>query len=304
MGVVSGCGIAIAHPEGLRAVHTLNRIAPALSTAVFMTSGFLGFASGGVIAAALVERCGLNGLLPLAFCPIVAVGAVYLSRVRLSVEGYTESAGDEASKRNDPRVPFWKVLGIGLPAAVSTTLIIQLGPTYLEELGFGLTFGGFSAAMFGWGGTVGPFLWAAIAHRKGDLRCAGWAFGLSAPLMVLYLVLVRQTAAVWLLFGAGFFSMSAYILTITLARNAAGLNLGQRMAFMMGGTWGIAMVIFLALAALADWLGTGLVLLLTPAGYLLSGLFAFSVLRRYPEAAQRQRPLPAVELASEEHTPL
>ncbi len=61
-GVISGSGIAVAHPEGLRAIHTLDRISPALSTAVFMTSGFFGFASGGMISALLVSSYGLKGL--------------------------------------------------------------------------------------------------------------------------------------------------------------------------------------------------------------------------------------------------
>ncbi|MHC4726772.1 MAG: MFS transporter, partial [Planctomycetota bacterium] len=47
LAVVSGCGIAIVHPEGLRAIHSLGRIPPAVSTAVFMAGGFLGYASGG-----------------------------------------------------------------------------------------------------------------------------------------------------------------------------------------------------------------------------------------------------------------
>jgi FSR family fosmidomycin resistance protein-like MFS transporter len=39
---VSGFGIAIVHPESLRAVHRLRRISPAVSTAVFIAGGFLG----------------------------------------------------------------------------------------------------------------------------------------------------------------------------------------------------------------------------------------------------------------------
>jgi FSR family fosmidomycin resistance protein-like MFS transporter len=48
---VSGVGIAMVHPEGLRAVHRLKRIQPAVGTAVFMAAGFLGFAGGGAVSA-------------------------------------------------------------------------------------------------------------------------------------------------------------------------------------------------------------------------------------------------------------
>jgi FSR family fosmidomycin resistance protein-like MFS transporter len=315
LGIVSGTGVAIAHPEGLRAVHTLDRIPPALSTAVFMTTGFFGFASGGIISAGLVTSRGLKGMIPLAILPVAGIAATLLSRVHLSVEGHAEAQprgraqitdaalGPPSSIIRDPStvLPFWKVLSIGLPAAVSTTVVLQLTPTYLNELGFSLTFGGFSTAVFGWGGVAGPFLWAAIAHRRGDLPCSVWAFLLSAPFMVAYLVFVSHPAAAWMLFGVGFFSMSGYILAITLAREATGLNLGHRMALIVGGTWGIAMIVYLGLAAAAEWVGIGPILRLTPAGYLCSGALAFYVLRQHPETVRRRRPVPALELQGEQH---
>ena len=134
-----------------------------------MTSGFFGFASGGMISAVLVSSYGLRGLYPLVFCP----DARHLALI--AVRGASVHRGCESRVRtwreSTPRpnaLPFWKVLAIGLPAAVSTTVVLQLTPTYLAELGFDLTFGGFSTAMFGWGGAVGPFLWTAIAHRKAN----------------------------------------------------------------------------------------------------------------------------------------
>jgi len=306
-GVLSGCGIAIAHPEGLRAVHTLDRISPSLSTAVFMTSGFFGFASGGAISAALVASYGLAGLYPLMFSSLLGILAVRAVRVRLAVApGQTQGGGDPQgpSAATVLPVPFWKILVVGIPAAVSTTVVLLLIPTHLDVLGFDLRFGGFSTAMFGWGGAIGPFVWAAIAYRKGDLPSSFGAFMLSVPFAILYLVFVQQSAAVWFLFGTGFSAMSGYILTITLARDAEGLNLGHRMAFIVGGTWGIAMLIFLPLSALADRLGTGPILRLAPAGYLLSGLLAFWVLWQYPELARPRRVRPALEVGSEEHTPV
>jgi len=294
-GVVSGSGIAITHPEGLRAVHTLGRISPALSTAVFMTSGFFGFASGGMIAALLVSSYDLKGLCPLVLCPIGGILALLFARVHLSTEHAGPNANNGCAQARPGALPFWKVLAIGLPAAVSTTVIQQLTPTHLAELGFSLTFGGFSTALFGWGGGVGPFLWAAIAHRRGSLTCSAWAFLSSFPFMLLYMVFVRHPAARWLLFGVGFSAMSAYILTITLAREAYGVSLGLRMALIVGGTWGIAMIVFLMLATVADRVGTGPILWLTPAGYLISGVLGFWMLRQHPEPVRVRQVTPALE---------
>ncbi|HNY80653.1 MAG: MFS transporter [Sedimentisphaerales bacterium] len=301
LGIVSGSGIAVTHPEGLRAVHTLSQIPPATSTAVFMTSGFLGFASGGVIAASLVSRFGLAGLYPLVLLPGVAMAAVALSRVTLAVEAESGPNGTPVAVSH--RLPFWLILAIGVPAGVSTTAILQLIPTHLDTLGFALTFGGFSTAMFGWGGAVGPFAWAALALRRGDLPCSTFAFLLAAPFTFFYLLFIETRIAVALLFGAGFFSMSAYILTITLARYAQGLKLGQRMAAIVGGTWGIAYIVFMGLGALADHFGTGAVLKLTPFGYALSGLIGLWAMRKYPEMGQGIRSS-LVEAAGSEHPPV
>lgn len=296
LGVISGTGVAVAHPEGLRAVHTLDRISPALSTAVFMTTGFFGFACGGMISAVLVSSHGLGGLYPLVVCPIAGIVAVVISRVHLSVEKDVTPTHGGRPMHELGSVPFWKVLLIGIPAGISTTIIQQLTPMHLHEMGFDLTFGGFSTAVFGWGGAVGPFLWAALAHKRGDLPCSIWAFLLTVPFMVLYLMFDHRPAAAWLLFGAGFFCTSAYVLTVTLAREAKGFNLGHRMALIVGGTWGISMLIYLAFAGVADIVGIGPVLKLTPAGYLLSAVLAFYVLRQHPESVRRLRPVPAVDL--------
>ncbi len=303
-GAISGCGIAVAHPEGLRAVHTLERISAPLSTAVFMTSGFFGFASGGAISACLVHWYGLKGLYPLVVCPALGILVVGFSRIHLAVEEEVVETRNGSADSPAQTLPFGKVLLIGLPAALATTAVQWLTPTYLHDLGFELTAGGLAAAMFGWGGAVGPFLWAALAHRKGTLSACAWAFLLSAPFTMLYFLLVRHTTAVWLLFGAGSCSMSAYILTVTLARAARGLSLGHRMALVVGGTWGITLVIFLALMPIVDRVGTGLFLKLTPLGYLGSAWYAAHVLRQYPQLALQQPNAPALDLPGRERAPV
>src|SRR4030042_150000 len=65
LSIVSACGIAVVHPEALRAVHYLRRIRPAVSTAVFMAGGRCGYASSGAVSTVLVSRFCLRGLYPL-----------------------------------------------------------------------------------------------------------------------------------------------------------------------------------------------------------------------------------------------
>ncbi|MCK4292881.1 MAG: MFS transporter, partial [Planctomycetes bacterium] len=244
----------------------------------FMTGGLLGFASGGVVSTALVSRFGLPGLYLLIFCPVLGVLMVVLLRIRLAVEPASARASQPAPTKTGP--PFRLIMIMAMPAGVSTTLIALLLPTRLEELGFKLTFGGYSATMFGLGGALGSFVWAAVAHRKGELLCSTLAFLLTGPFALAYLLLINNNWAVWIIFAAGFCAFAAYILLITLARYAPGANLGQRMSWIVGGTWLFASVVFFLLVPIAERFGTHLVLQYVPLGYLLSGLLGLHIMLR------------------------
>ena len=286
LAVVSGIGIAIVHPEGLRAIHTLGRIPSAVSTAVFMSGGFLGYASSGAISAFLVSRFGFKGLYPLVFCPVIGIVLIIFLRIRLAVERKDQNVEPKLTEK--PRLSFWLIMAMAIPAAISTTILTSLLPTVLNELGFELTFGGFSTTMFGLGGTVGAFVWAAIAHKKGELICSVAALFLVIPFLVTYLVFIDNRMAIWLLFGAGFCAMSAYILMITLSRHAKGLKFGQRMGFMVGGTWAVAFMVFSALLPVAEYFGTDVLLRYVPLGYLFSAMCGLFIVLKAKKHSRTQ----------------
>ena len=295
LAVFSGIGIAIVHPEGLRAIHSIGRIPPAVSTAVFMAGGFLGYSSGGAVSAFLVSRYGFKGLYPLILCPIVGIVMILFLRIRLAVERKVRDKDLAQIQKN--QLSFWLIMVMAIPAAISTTILTSLLPTMLNELGFELTFGGLSTTMFGLGGTLGAFIWAAIAHKKGELRCSIAALFLAIPFLVTYLIFIDHRMAIWLLFGAGFCAMSAYILMITLSRHAKGLKFGQRMGFMVGGTWAVAFIVFKVLLPVAEHFGTDALLRYVPLGYLFSalfGLFIMLIAKKHPNTQ-----LPAQQPASE-----
>ena len=279
LAVISGVGIALVHPEGLRGVHRLKRISPALSTAVFMAGGFLGYASGGAVSAFMVSRFGFQGLYPLVICSVLSIGAVLLLRVRLAVE--PKAPNENLNRTMDRyRLPFWLIFAMAMPAAVSTTILSILLPTALNELGFELTFGGFSTTMFGLGGAAGSFVWAYLARKRGELSCAIAALFLNLPFLLAYLLLRQYRAAIWILLGIGFCTVSAYTLMITLSRHATGPTLGQRLGIMVGGTWALAYIIFMGLPLVAEHfkLGTNALINLTPWGYLCSGIFGILIM--------------------------
>jgi len=290
LAVVSGCGIAIVHPEGLRAIHSLVRIPAAISTAVFMAGGFLGYASGGAVSTILVSRFGLEGLYPLILCPAIGILMVIFLKIRLAVEPKLSNQNEFGSGMIKNRLPFRLIMVMAMPAAISTTILVSLLPTALNELGFELTFGGYSATIFGLGGVLGSLVWGGIAHKKGGLPCSIIAFFLVIPFLVAYLILIDNRMAIWMLFGAGFCSISAYILMITLAREASGLTLGQRMGFIVGGTWALANVVFMALLPAAEHFGTRFFLKFVPVGYMFSGIFGLLIMLKIQSQPTRNKP--------------
>ncbi len=246
LAAVSGTGIALVHPEGLRAVHRLNKLPHGICTAVFMTGGFLGFSCGGAISTEVVDRFGLDGLKWIALCPVVGLLIVVLARVKLAVENESNPIEDAAAA-NVKRVPFWPLMLVAIPAGISTTVFALLLPTRLAELGFELTWGGYSSTVYGLGAAAGAFTLGYLANRRDELKLAVITLFASVPVLAIYLLLIEHRAAIALLFGCGFAALGHFILIITLARHASGPNLGRRMGFIVGGTWGSAVLVFMIL---------------------------------------------------------
>ncbi len=279
LALVAGGGIAIIHPEALRAIHGLDRISPATSTAVFMIGGILGFALGGRYCTELVAHFGgVKGLFPLAACPILCIPIVLFLKVRLAVEPAGES--DSHSGRDQSRLSFWPIMVMATLAGISTCTIVWIVPQKLDLDGFELTFGGYSLMMFSLGGGAGAFFWATAANRFGDLLCTLVSIVLGVFLMAGYSVLISHRPAVWLLFVASFCAFGSYPLMVSIARGASGPRFGRRMALMVGGTWGIASLFPMVLAPVAKHYGARTILSWSPAGYALACVVCLCIMLR------------------------
>jgi predicted MFS family arabinose efflux permease len=280
--LLAGFGVALVHPEGLRAVHGLDKIPSSLSTAVFMVAGFLGFAGGALISSTLTEHFGLLSLGWLYAAAPVAAGLLYLSGIRLPVETSKEKSALE-HKENIPSIPFWPLFAMAALLATCSQIQATLLPTYLhKEVGYTLSFSGFSFTLFGLGGMVGAITWGALAPRIGHLRVLLYSTLIGAPLTALYLFLAPQTklAAALLTFTA-FIVYTGFPLCITLARYAdSTLRFGQRMGLISGGSWGIAAVVLWILGPVSERTGMGPLLNLIWIGYLIAAAFSLWLIRQ------------------------
>jgi FSR family fosmidomycin resistance protein-like MFS transporter len=285
--LVAGFGIATVHPEGLRAVHGLDKLPASLATAVFMVAGFMGFASGALLSSTLTEHFGLRSLLALYALAPAAAAALYASGIRLPVE--QEQTGEPPKpKDNIPSVPFAPLFATAAVLATCSQIQATLLPSYLhEEAGYSLSFSGLSFTLFGVGGMAGAVVWSSLAPRLGHLRVVLAVTLAGAPLTLLYLLLApRAKAAAALLAFTGFIVYAGFPLCITLARYAASsMRFSQRMGLISGGSWGIAAAVLWILGPVSDRTGFGPLLHLIWIGYLAAVALVLCEMRRRPPRA-------------------
>jgi len=275
--VVASLGTGLTHPEAFRAVHRLDGIAASTSTAVFMIGGMLGFGLGAWISTVLVSGWGLRGLLVLGPVSLVAVGMLYLLKIRLAVE---EEQSENETEKPERRASFWPIWLMTIPTSIATTVILGLLPTRLEEMGFELEYGGFSNMLFISGAIVGTLFWAGVSRNRNKIGTSTVALILGVPFLVAHLIFIEQRWAAWLLVPGGFCVMAAFPLLVTEARFARGLNLGGRMAMSAGGTWGAASVAFLLFGVMADHWGIAAVLRWMWIGYPFSAFIGLYIIRK------------------------
>jgi len=277
MVMVVGVGVAFVHPEGLRAVHELDKIPSAVSTAFFMNGGFLGFSGGALLSAILVQRFGLEGIYFLLILPAAAIVAIWILRVDLAVEDSVAGVDSKAVAMN---VPFRFLFFMAVPVATSSTIIAALLPTCLNELGFELDFGALPMTLFGIGGCFGALFWASVASKKGELICCVFASFLCIPFLLVHFIFMRYSYSIWALLPAGFCAVAAFSLIVSMARRGGVKRLGNRMGVIIGGVWGVANIVLLAVGPIAEKFGVRTVINISWLGYLVAGILGLYALRK------------------------
>ncbi len=266
--IVSGVGSSILHPESLRAVCAIpsRRISGSLATSIFMLSGFLGFACGPFLGGLI----GSHSLFWL-WAALIPGGLLlyWLLHVglRLAVERPQTAASAVRQELSFSEL-FWAATLLNTGCAIVQGLL----PTLLHMKGYSLIAGGASAMLFGFGSGVGAVLFSTFLAPRGQISRS--IVRLAVPgLAVFCLYLVVFSCFKWavcLLFLSGAMICSAYPQMVALARGAQStLSLGSRMAWIVGGTWGIAGLLFQCVGFLADLIGLRFAFLAAPGAFAL-----------------------------------
>lgn len=266
--LVCGAGVGMTHPECLRAVHGLDRISPAVSSAVFMGGGVAGFAFSGWLSTWLYHRIGMRSLLPFCGASVLVLLITIRLKIRLAVE--RDEPGRRQAQENGEQLSFLLIMTVATLAACSAQTLVWIVPQRLEELGGHLTAGGLGVSMFSLAGGLGGIFMARTARRVGELKLITRMLMGGIPFLIAYLFLLQFAWSVVLVFIGGFFCFGSYPLMVSAARYARGLNLGGRMGLMVGGIWLVACLLPMLLGPAANRFGTGPILFCVPIGYIIS----------------------------------
>ena len=260
--VIVGAGIAIVHPHGLRGTQHIGKIASSITTPTFMTGGFLGSAVGPWVSALLVGGFGLKGLYWMIPPILVILLALRLSNVKLALDNASAARKETAAKTSavvtaeDCPWSFWNLCLIATLLNTGTLTIQALLPSYLVKLNFALSFGGFSAMLFGVGSAIGSITIGFLVrkYRSAPFVLGGLVLGI--PTVLFYFLLAGHAASCLLIMLGGLLASSCYPLLVSMSRNAEGkLPMSTRMGLIVGGTWGIAGVALLIIGQVASRIG-------------------------------------------------
>ena len=275
LALISGIGTAMIHPESLRVVHALKRLPSATATTIYMASGFFGFAMGGGIGGAIVDRFGLSALYFVIIPPVLMLLAVRLFRIRMATEK------PAASIKVQGKISFWLIFAMALACCVATMIITAFMSEALTGLGFSLSFGGFCLMAYGICSSFGALFWAKIANRTGEIKMIILALLLGVPALFIYFFNMDIKSLWPLLALGGLCSPAAFPLMVSMARHSHGPNLGHRMGLIVGGVWLSATFALWIAGPVAERIGTLAVMKVMPICYLVSAAIGIFILIKY-----------------------
>ncbi|MBQ9771566.1 MAG: MFS transporter [Lentisphaeria bacterium] len=271
--LVVSLGIAMVHPAGLRGVQALEKLPAGMTTPIFMTGGFFGAALAPLLAGLAVERFGLKGLLFFFPLTVLVAFGIWFSGIRLQTDGQNPAQkGEVFSPWN-----LWSLLAIATFLNCGSASFTGLVPYMLnKEHGFPLWYSGFAIMLFGGGSSAISVLLGMYASRKRIDGTLLTSLFCGIPFAILFFCFAAYKWALIFSFACGALCSSVFPIFVAMAKTGSGkYSLGVRMGLMVGGTWGVAGLVFLGVGILADHFTAKSVLMIAvPVFYLLSGITA------------------------------
>jgi len=244
--LVGGVGIGVLHPEGALAAHSVSGRRKGLGMSLFMSGGYLGFATGSLVAGVWVEVMNqdLTYLWVMAAPAVVTVALILTSGLH-RLEGHVTA---EPAGSGEGKLPFAPILALTVAIAVTLCIFVRFITIWLVREFPGQPaqgWGGTAVFASGLAGAAAAVFWGHLSDRFGRGKVIALTQVLCVPF--LYQVLhVHSPSAVplWAL-GIGATLGGIFPLSVVLARESHGLGQRIRIGLAIGGAWGLGEVAFI-----------------------------------------------------------
>ena len=248
--LVGGLGVALFHPEAVRAARTAAGANPGSALAVFAVGGNLGFALGPALVVPLAAAFGLEAAGLVALIPLAAAALVVAGRARAGPEG-TARAGEIPVGARD-----WRVFSFASAAATARTgfafgLMAFVPSWFAAELGSSVALGSAAVAAMLVAGAAGTYLGGRLGDAYGRALVILVSLAVVVPLAVA-LPFADAVPAVALLVLIGVAMDANFYPLVIVAQDALPDRVGLASGVVIGVSVGLGAGCTTLLGALAD----------------------------------------------------
>jgi FSR family fosmidomycin resistance protein-like MFS transporter len=284
--VISGMGIALYHPEGLKTARFFTGEKMATGMSVFSVGGNVGLALGPIMALSIIYYRGFSSLTWMAVPPLLFVTAIIVLRRAVAMPE-PGTGSDPKEKTGGSRAAYVAIIIIICAVIIRTWImfgIITYIPFYyINYLKGSPVFAGKLVSIFLIGGAVGTLTGSPLADKWGHLFWLRLTM-LSCSVLFPFILWVQGFAlfAVVILFGL--ILISSFSVTIVMGQNLFPNNLGVTSGLLVGLAIGAGGIGVTLLGVIADHFGV-------PAAMKCIGVlpvmgFLLAMILRYPVAEQ------------------
>ena len=255
---LSGVGVAVYHPEGMKTMHYFAGPRKAVGMSFFQVGGNFGLALGPLLITYALGLADLPGTLLFLILgiPIFAILLVYHREITHALLKEKEFARRDVAVSPVKRDGGWKsmsllVLAVAMRSWAHMGLVTFVPFYYIQVLGGDALTAGRLVFIFLMGGVAGTMIGAILAEKIGHKFLFALSMILSVPLLFLFL----HVQGLWLvvtLFLIGLMLISSFSVTIVMGQRILSSRLGMASGLMMGFVIGIGGVGAGLLGIIAD----------------------------------------------------
>jgi FSR family fosmidomycin resistance protein-like MFS transporter len=283
---LGGLGVAVFHPEAVRAARHAAGPHPGSALGVFAVGGNAGFALGPALIAPCVLLFGLSGAALVGLVPLLAAAVIAVNWRRIDPR-VDSGAAVEAGLADD-----WPLFALASSAAIARTaymfgLMAFVPAWFAASLGHSVQLGSAAISAMLAAGAFGTYLGGRLSDRFGQPRVIVWSLVLVVPMCALLpfspvLVVIPLLVLIGVTMDANFYPL------VIVAQNALPDRVGFASGVVIGISVGVGAGVVALLGVVADHSG------LTTTLHACTGLAALAALLALPIGLRPlRRPLEA-----------